>query len=114
MICLFVLAFLFWIAAAIDVQINGQRNLERKYWHKFDPTLIAEGIFCIATIMAFFKLLFVCQLDYRLGHLQISLGKMVTDVAKFMVIFSIIIMAFSIGNIEYVINNVTIIFIWTY
>ncbi|XP_051170888.1 short transient receptor potential channel 4-like isoform X2 [Leptopilina boulardi] len=97
MLALFSLAFLFWIASEMDVQMNGHRDLQRKYWHEFDPTLIAEGIFCIATIMAFFKLLFVCQLDYHLGHLQISLGKMVTDVAKFMIIFSIIIMSFTIG-----------------
>lgn len=98
MLSLFITVFLLWIAAAIDVKVNGQRDLERKYWHKFDPTLISEGIFCIATIMAFFKLLFICQLDYRLGHLQISLGRMVTDVTKFIVIFFIIIMAFSIGK----------------
>ncbi|RLU21840.1 hypothetical protein DMN91_006216 [Ooceraea biroi] len=83
--------------AALDVRINGQRDLERKYWHKYDPTLIAEGIFCLATIMAFFKLLFICQLDYDLGPLQLSLVKMIRDVGHFVAIFGIIIMAFTVG-----------------
>ncbi|XP_023289249.1 short transient receptor potential channel 5-like isoform X2 [Orussus abietinus] len=47
--------------------------------------------------MAFFKLSFVCQLDYHLGPLQISLGKMTKDVAKFIVIFGIVLFAFSSG-----------------
>lgn len=82
----------------VDVKQNGQRDLERKYWHEHDPTLIAEGTFCIATIMAFLKLLFICQLDATLGPLQMSLGKMINDVAKFIIIFTIILIAFSAGN----------------
>lgn len=98
MLFFFVLTFIFWIVAAIDVRHNGQRDLERKYWHKYDPTLIAEGFFCIATIMAFFKLMFVFQLDYYLGPLQMSLGKMIKDVTKFLFLFVIILLAFSSGN----------------
>jgi len=99
MLVLFILTFIFWIAAALDVRINGQRELERKYWHKYDPTLIAEGIFCIAAIMAFFKLLFICQLDYDLGPLQLSLVKMTKDVSHFVTIFGIILLAFAVGKI---------------
>ncbi|KAF7407771.1 hypothetical protein HZH66_002308 [Vespula vulgaris] len=95
MIFLFVLTFICWIDAAIDVRINGQRDLERKYWHKYDPTLIGEGIYCLATIMAFFRLMFLCQLNYHLGPLQLSLGKMIRDVTKFIVIFAIVLLAFT-------------------
>ncbi|KAL6435384.1 hypothetical protein ACFW04_005397 [Cataglyphis niger] len=97
MLVLFILTFLFWIVAALDVRMNGQRDLERKYWYKYDPTLIAEGIFCLATIMAFFKLLFICQLDYDLGPLQLSLVKMIRDVGHFVAIFGIIVIAFAVG-----------------
>nr|XP_050845481.1 short transient receptor potential channel 5-like [Vespula vulgaris] len=97
MIFLFVLTFICWIDAAIDVRINGQRDLERKYWHKYDPTLIGEGIYCLATIMAFFRLMFLCQLNYHLGPLQLSLGKMIRDVTKFIVIFAIVLLAFTSG-----------------
>ncbi|CAK9824240.1 Transient-receptor-potential-like protein [Anthophora retusa] len=98
MIFLFILTFLYWITAAVDVRINGQLELERKYWNQYDPTLIAEGIFCLATIMAFLKLLYICQLDYYLGPLQLSLGKMIKDVVKFIFLFSIIIFAFTAGT----------------
>ncbi|XP_012142580.2 short transient receptor potential channel 4 isoform X2 [Megachile rotundata] len=98
MIFLFILTFMYWITAAIDVRINGQLELERKYWHKYDPTLIAEGIFCWATIMAFLKLMHICQLDYNLGPLQLSLGKMFKDVGKFTVLFSIMMLAFTAGT----------------
>ncbi|XP_043289385.1 short transient receptor potential channel 4-like [Venturia canescens] len=97
MLFIFVLTFLFWVISAIDVQHRGQRDLDRKYWHRYDPTLIAEGLFCIATIMAFFKLLFVFQLDYHLGPLQMSLGKMIKDVTKFLFLFMIVLLAFSAG-----------------
>lgn len=112
MLVLFILTFLFWIVAALDVRMNGQRDLERKYWHKYDPTLIAEGIFCLATIMAFFKLLFICQLDYHLGPLQLSLVKMIRDVGHFIAIFGIIVIAFTVGKIHSVLNRVKFFLNW--
>ncbi|XP_076759027.1 short transient receptor potential channel 5 [Xylocopa sonorina] len=98
MIFLFVLTFLYWITAALDVRMHGQLELERKYWNMYDPTLIAEGLYCMATIMAFLKLLYICQLDYHLGPLQLSLGKMIKDVKHFIILFSIIIFAFVAGT----------------
>ncbi|XP_014297897.1 short transient receptor potential channel 4 [Microplitis demolitor] len=97
MLVLFIMTFIFWIASAIDVRLHDQRDLERKYWHKYDPTLVAEGSLCIATIMAFFKLIFLCQLDYNLGLLQVSLGRMIQDATKFLLLFTIIIFAFAAG-----------------
>ncbi|XP_050462293.1 short transient receptor potential channel 5-like [Cataglyphis hispanica] len=47
--------------------------------------------------MAFFKLLFICQLDYDLGPLQLSLVKMIRDVGHFVTIFGIIVIAFAVG-----------------
>ncbi|XP_076229482.1 short transient receptor potential channel 4 [Nomia melanderi] len=98
MISLFVLTFIYWITAAIDVRTNGQLQLERKYWNKYDPTLIAEGMFCLATITAFLKLMYIYQLDYNLGPLQLSLGKMIYDVQKFIALFLIILIAFTVGT----------------
>ncbi|CAD6215655.1 GSCOCG00000467001-RA-CDS, partial [Cotesia congregata] len=97
MLILFIMTFIFWIASAIDVRLHDQRDLERKYWHKYDPTLVAEGTLCLATIMAFFKLIFLCQLDYNLGQLQVTLGKMIQDATKFLLLFCIIIFAFAAG-----------------
>lgn len=94
---LFILTFLFWLASYFDAVNNDQVDLERKYWHHLDPLLIAEGTFAVAVIMAYFKLLFYCRLNYYLGPLQISLGKMCADMAKYFIIFTIIIISFSAG-----------------
>ncbi|CAG9858727.1 unnamed protein product [Phyllotreta striolata] len=94
---LFIMTFLFWLASYIDAKNNDQIDLERKYWHHLDPLLISEGCFAIATIMAFFKLMFFCRLNYYMGPLQISLGKMCADLAKYIIIFTIVIISFSSG-----------------
>ncbi|KAJ8973595.1 hypothetical protein NQ317_010032 [Molorchus minor] len=94
---LFLLTFLFWLASYFDAINNDQVDLERKYWHHLDPLLIAEGCFAIATIMSFFKLMFFCRLNYYMGPLQISLGKMCADLAKYIMVFVIVIISFSAG-----------------
>lgn len=94
---LFVLTFLFWLASYMDSLDSDQVDLERKYWHPLDPILIAEGCFAVAVIMSYFRLLYLCRLNYYLGPLQISLGKMSADIAKYITIFTIIILAFSAG-----------------
>ncbi|XP_017774988.1 PREDICTED: short transient receptor potential channel 4-like [Nicrophorus vespilloides] len=97
MYVLFALTFVFWLASYMDVKQNGQADLERKYWHHLDPELIAEGCFAIAVIMSYFRLLYLCRLNYYLGPLQISLGKMSADIAKYLVIFTLILISFSAG-----------------
>ncbi|XP_028164325.1 short transient receptor potential channel 4-like [Ostrinia furnacalis] len=96
MLLLFGLTFALWVAAAIDVA-NSTNDLERKYWEQHEPTLLAEGTFCLATIFAYFRLLFLCQLNYHLGPLQVSLGKMTIDIYKYAIVFTIIISAFAAG-----------------
>ncbi|XP_026725922.1 short transient receptor potential channel 4-like [Trichoplusia ni] len=97
MLTMFGLTFVFWVAAAIDIAIRDQEDLDRKYWRQYDPTLLAEGTFCLATIFAFFRLMFLCQLNYHLGPLQVSLGKMTIDIYKYIIVFAIIISAFAAG-----------------
>ncbi|KAH9639109.1 hypothetical protein HF086_009113 [Spodoptera exigua] len=97
MLTLFFMTFVFWILAAIDVAGYNDDELDRKYWNQHDPTLLAEGTFCLATIIAFFRLMFLCQLNYHLGPLQVSLGKMTIDIYKYIIIFAIIISAFTAG-----------------
>lgn len=65
----FVLTFLFWAAAFLTV--DAELNLERKYWHYLDPQLLSEGLFCIATVLAFMRILLICQLSYALGPMQV-------------------------------------------
>lgn len=72
-------------------------TVERKYWPASDPTLVAEALLAVATVMSYLRLLFLCQLSYVLGPMQVSLGKMTTDFARFAIQFGIIIMAFTAG-----------------
>ncbi|XP_026323634.1 short transient receptor potential channel 6-like isoform X2 [Hyposmocoma kahamanoa] len=78
-------------------QSRGPPNTERKYWNQYDPTLVAEGTFCLATIFSYFRLMMFCQLNYHLGPLQVSLGKMTIDIYKYMIVFTIILCAFGAG-----------------
>ncbi|XP_063545793.1 short transient receptor potential channel 4-like, partial [Cydia strobilella] len=96
MLLLFALTFAFWVAAKYET-VKENEELERKYWNQHDPTLLAEGTFCLATIFAFFRLLSFCQLNYHLGPLQVSLGKMTVDIYQYLKVYAIIISAFAVG-----------------
>lgn len=93
----FLLTFVCWYASHVDGKVHGQIDLERKFWNPLDPVLLAEGFFAIGVIMAFYKLLYLCKINYYLGPLQISIGKMYADVGKYLTMFIIIILAFTIG-----------------
>ncbi|XP_025412496.1 short transient receptor potential channel 5-like [Sipha flava] len=71
--------------------------MERKYWQPLDMRLVAEGLLAVATVMSYLRLLFLCQLSYALGPMQVSLGKMTTDFARFAILFGIIVLAFTAG-----------------
>lgn len=46
--------------------------LPRDRWPAFDSELLAEGLMAVATVMAWLRVLFLCQLSYALGPLQVS------------------------------------------
>lgn len=95
-LALFSLAFLCWTAAALQANwVNG--DLDRKYWHWADPQLLAEGLFAVATVMAYLRLLFLCQLNFYIGPMQVFLGKVLHDFGKFAFFLIIIMVAFTCG-----------------
>ncbi|KAL4141848.1 hypothetical protein QTP88_004404 [Uroleucon formosanum] len=72
--------------------------IERKYWTPLHySTLVGEGLLAVVTVMSYLRLLFLCQLSYSLGPLQVSLGKMTTDFARLATVFGIIILAITAG-----------------
>lgn len=71
--------------------------IERKYWSSTDPALVGEGLLAVATVMSYLRLLFLCQLSYALGPMQVSLGKMTTDFARFAALFGVVVVAFAAG-----------------
>ncbi|XP_065321156.1 short transient receptor potential channel 4-like [Gordionus sp. m RMFG-2023] len=89
--------FLFWGLSYRDLLKNNHSNLERKYWDSFDPTLIAEGNFAIAKVLAFGKLLNTFQINKYLGPLQVSLGRMAYDILVFLVVYFLLLLSFATG-----------------
>ncbi|KAM9846385.1 short transient receptor potential channel 2-like [Aulostomus maculatus] len=73
----------------------------REDWHQEDPQLIAEVLFAVTSMLSFTRLAYILPAHESLGTLQISIGKMIDDMMRFMFILMIIGTAFLCG-----INNV--------
>ncbi|XP_013421841.2 transient receptor potential-gamma protein isoform X1 [Lingula anatina] len=73
------------------------RYVPRKDWNAFDPNLIAEGTFAAANIFSTLKLIYIFTVNPHLGPLQISLGRMVMDIMKFMFVYFLALFSFACG-----------------
>lgn len=69
----------------------------REDWHAYDPYLISEGLFGAGMISSFLKLIHIFSINPHLGPLQISLGRMAVDIAKFLVLVLLVLFAFGCG-----------------
>lgn len=47
--------------------------------------------------MSYLRLLFLCQISYSLGSMQVSLGKITIDFARFIMLINIVSLAFTAG-----------------
>ncbi|XP_053702837.1 short transient receptor potential channel 2-like [Synchiropus splendidus] len=73
----------------------------REDWRQEDPQLIAEVLFAVTSLLSFTRLAYILPAHESLGTLQISIGKMIDDMMRFMFILMIIGTAFLCG-----INNI--------
>ena len=62
-----------WAYSWFDVKFHGNKYANRKEWKATDPTLISEGIFAVATVLAFCKLFYFFQTGNALGPLIVSI-----------------------------------------
>ncbi|MCI4387979.1 hypothetical protein PGIGA_G00080220 [Pangasianodon gigas] len=69
----------------------------RNRWLPSDPQLISEGLYSIAVVLSFSRIAYILPANESFGPLQISLGRTVKDIFKFMVIFIMVFLAFMIG-----------------
>ncbi|KAM9332234.1 short transient receptor potential channel 6-like isoform 2-T2 [Pholidichthys leucotaenia] len=69
----------------------------RIYWLPSDPQLVSEGLYAIAVVLSFSRIAYILPANESFGPLQISLGRTVKDIFKFMVIFILVFLAFMIG-----------------
>ncbi|XP_058886935.1 short transient receptor potential channel 6-like [Acipenser ruthenus] len=72
-------------------------TLARMKWLPSDPQLISEGLYSIAVVLSFSRIAYILPANESFGPLQISLGRTVKDIFKFMVIFIMVFVAFMIG-----------------
>ncbi|XP_066501362.1 transient receptor potential cation channel subfamily C member 2b [Hoplias malabaricus] len=73
----------------------------REDWRQEDPQLIAEVLFAVTSMLSFTRLAYILPAQESLGTLQISMGKMIDDMIRFLFILMIIGTAFLCG-----INNI--------
>ncbi|XP_069058482.1 short transient receptor potential channel 6 isoform X3 [Pleurodeles waltl] len=66
-------------------------------WLPSDPQIISEGLYAIAVVLSFSRIAYILPANESFGPLQISLGRTVKDIFKFMVIFIMVFVAFMIG-----------------
>ncbi|NXX91702.1 TRPC5 protein, partial [Centropus bengalensis] len=77
------------------VKYNGSRP--REEWEMWHPTLIAEALFAISNILSSLRLISLFTANSHLGPLQISLGRMLLDILKFLFIYCLVLLAFANG-----------------
>ncbi|TRY58497.1 hypothetical protein DNTS_004914 [Danionella cerebrum] len=70
---------------------------DRKDWDAFHPTLVAEGLFAFAIVLSYLRLFFMYTTSSILGPLQISMGQMLQEFGKFLGLFLLVLISFTIG-----------------
>ncbi|KAK2912902.1 short transient receptor potential channel 4b [Channa argus] len=77
------------------VKYSGEKP--RSNWEMWHPTLVAEALFAIANIFSSLRLICLFTANSHLGPLQISLGRMLLDILKFLFIYCLVLLAFANG-----------------
>ncbi|XP_002740299.1 short transient receptor potential channel 5-like [Saccoglossus kowalevskii] len=77
--------------------IAADNDQTRNSWPGNDPNLISEGLFALANIVSFLRLINIMVINRHVGPLQISLWGMFYDIGKFLCIFFLMLLAFAIG-----------------
>uniref|UniRef100_A0A8C5S627 Transient receptor ion channel domain-containing protein n=1 Tax=Laticauda laticaudata TaxID=8630 RepID=A0A8C5S627_LATLA len=70
---------------------------KRLEWRTEDPQFMAEVLFAVTSMLSFTRLAYILPAHETLGTLQISIGKMIDDMIRFMFIMMIILTAFLCG-----------------
>ncbi|XP_033839937.1 short transient receptor potential channel 5a [Periophthalmus magnuspinnatus] len=89
--------YLATISLKIVAYVKYNSSRPREEWEMWHPTLIAEALFAIANIFSSLRLISLFTANSHLGPLQISLGRMVLDILKFLFIYCLVLLAFANG-----------------
>lgn len=99
MLSLYLATFSLRFVAYVQIESGRycDREIPRKDWPIVDPTLLAEGLFAVANVFSFSRIIYLAQANQHLGPLQISLGCMLIDIGKFLFIFFLVLTSFACG-----------------
>ena len=62
----------------------------RFQWEPYDPEIVSDALFAIANVISFARTTWLMPAFEVLGPLQISLGRMIGDITRFMVLFTLV------------------------
>uniref|UniRef100_A0A1I8JDL1 Ion_trans domain-containing protein n=1 Tax=Macrostomum lignano TaxID=282301 RepID=A0A1I8JDL1_9PLAT len=66
-------------------------------WVAHDPEIVSDVLFAVANVLSFARTIFLMPAFEVLGPLQISFSRMLTDIARFLVLFALVLLAFMVG-----------------
>ncbi|XP_076836481.1 short transient receptor potential channel 5 [Brachyhypopomus gauderio] len=89
--------YLATISLKIVAYFKYNSSRPREEWEMWHPTLIAEALFAVANIFSSLRLISLFTANSHLGPLQISLGRMLLDILKFLFIYCLVLLAFANG-----------------
>ncbi|XP_048034874.1 short transient receptor potential channel 4a isoform X1 [Megalobrama amblycephala] len=89
--------YLATISLKIVAHFKSNDNQCRKDWMMWHPTLVGEALFAIANIFSSLRLISLFTANSHLGPLQISLGRMLLDILKFLFIYCLVLLSFANG-----------------
>ena len=88
----FVVAYTTWLSAWLSVH--------EEWKPRKNEFIVADVLYASAAVLAFFHLAHAFQISSTLGPLQLSLYRMLRDVAKFLLIFLLLFIAFGTGIVK--------------
>ncbi|XP_023240102.1 short transient receptor potential channel 4-like [Centruroides sculpturatus] len=76
--------FIFWFKSWIDIHHMGAKDVPRQFWSPYDSTLIHEALLSFSGVLAIGKMLYYFQQSFHLGPIQVSLTRMLVNIAWFL------------------------------
>lgn len=65
-------------------------NVGRLWWAPDDPEYISDCLFALGNVLSFSRISYLMPAWELLGPLQISLARMVSDIIRFMALFTVV------------------------
>ncbi|XP_072049791.1 short transient receptor potential channel 4-like isoform X2 [Amphiura filiformis] len=86
-----------FVTDSLDEVNTTQPTFYRLELDPMHPALVADAVYAVATVITFLRLLVLTVSSQLVGPLQISLGGMLFDIGKFILVFAIVWFAFALG-----------------